>query len=404
MWTDPWSELIRAIHQAGHPTVIVVTGGGASAISELLAVPGASRTILEARVPYAQEALWEWLGRKPDQACDEQTALAMASVACQRGQYLLEKQSQSSSGSLQSHPQTTDGELRQPIGLSCTASLASDRPKRGDHRLFVAVQTPRQTVSGSLTLNKGVRSRQEEETLTSQILVRLLAKAEGIETGSDVSLLPGEEIKWNRLQADPELAAVWKAQAPLLWSDPDGAYTHQPPFEVRGVLCGAFDPLHRGHEELRHVAEKLLGGPVAYEMSITNVDKPPLDFLTIDRRRKQFTETPLVLTNAPRYLNKAAVLPGMTFVIGSDTAERLLNAKYDGGTQQALNHVLEEIRTAGCRFLVACRNVRGIPLALSDLPVPDQFRDLFREIPENEFRVDLSSTEVRQAMKSATAE
>ena len=89
MWSQHWSELIAAIHQQSRPTVLVTTGGGASAIAELLAVPGASRTVLDAHIPYSSEALIEWLGRRPDQFCDERTALAMASVAAHRAKKLL---------------------------------------------------------------------------------------------------------------------------------------------------------------------------------------------------------------------------------------------------------------------------------------------------------------------------
>ena len=62
-------------------------------------------------------------------------------------------------------------------------------------------------------------------------------------------------------------------------------FPHSPP---AGLVCGAFHPLHFGHRQLREVAERLIGGPVYYEMSIRNVDKPPLDFLSIERRRAQF--------------------------------------------------------------------------------------------------------------------
>ena len=67
--SDPWRQLIERIHAASPPTVLVVTGGGASAISELLSVPGGSRTLLEAVVPYSEEALVEWLGKAPEHFC-----------------------------------------------------------------------------------------------------------------------------------------------------------------------------------------------------------------------------------------------------------------------------------------------------------------------------------------------
>jgi hypothetical protein len=53
------------------------------------------------------------------------------------------------------------------VGLGATASLASDRPKRGDHRIHVALQTSTQTISFSLTLAKEVRTRRHEEEIAA---------------------------------------------------------------------------------------------------------------------------------------------------------------------------------------------------------------------------------------------
>src|SRR5579872_7038510 len=86
MTNDRWRDLIGRIHAAPRQAVIVVTGGGASAISELLAVPGGSRTLLEAVVPYSAAALTDWLKRRPEHFCVEETALAMAAMAYERAQ------------------------------------------------------------------------------------------------------------------------------------------------------------------------------------------------------------------------------------------------------------------------------------------------------------------------------
>lgn len=383
MWSPPWIDLITRMHQLGRPTVLVVTGGGTSAIAGLLAVPGASRTVLDAQVPYSSEALIAWLGRRPDQFCDERTALSMASVAAHRAEKLL--------------PNLPIAEIPDgPIGISCTASLASDRPKRGDHRCFIAVQSSHLTTSYSLILEKGARSRAEEDLLVGQLIVRALAIGMGLTELPEVDLRSSEVINVELQAANELLAEVWCGRAKCVWSLPDWSFDTNPPVAPVGLLCGAFDPLHHGHEQLRLLGERRLGGPVAYELSITNVDKPPLDFLSIERRRQQFTEVPLALTNAPRYFEKALIFPGVTFIIGSDTAVRVINAKYHGGDEAALRRALQQIRDAGCRFLVAARQVDGRMLTLADLNVPEFAKDLFEEIPESDFRVDISSTELRQ--------
>ena len=381
MWSEPWPTLIAAIHQHAQPVVLVTTGGGASATAELLAVPGASRTVLDAQVPYSSEALIQWLGRRPDQFCEERTALAMASVAAHRARQLAPQSSPPATGAW---------------GIGCTAALASDRPKRGDHRCFIALQSPHFTTGCSLTLEKGARTRAAEDQLVGQIIIRTFAVGLGIRDLPDLELVGSERLQTAHEVADQRLSQVWNGTADCVWSNPDGALAATPTVAPRGLLCGAFDPLHHAHQELRTVAERHLGGPVAYEISITNVDKPPLDFLTIERRRQQFTDCPLALTNAPRYWQKAQLFPRTVFVVGSDTAQRIIDPQYYGGDTERLEQALQTIRSAGCRFLVATRLVDSQPLALSDLQIPESARDLFEEIPADEFRVDISSTELRQ--------
>ena len=116
---DAVRALIESLHRVGLPGALAVTGGGASAPAALMAVPGASRTVLEVLVPYRTRALAEFLGREPGQACSAATAAAMADRAYDRAAALVPGSS--------------------AFGLGCTAALATDRPKKGDHRVYLAV-------------------------------------------------------------------------------------------------------------------------------------------------------------------------------------------------------------------------------------------------------------------------
>ena len=62
-------EIIQKIHSSPFRFVLVSSGGGTNAISEILKVPGASRSVLEAYVPYAKESLDYYLLKQPDHYC-----------------------------------------------------------------------------------------------------------------------------------------------------------------------------------------------------------------------------------------------------------------------------------------------------------------------------------------------
>jgi hypothetical protein len=169
------------------------------------------------------------------------------------------------------------------------------------------------------------------------------------------------------------------------------------------VLPGSFNPVHAGHVLLARVAEELRRQPSAFEISVINVDKPPLAGETVRRRVAQFAwKSPVELTRAPTFVEKSRLFPGTTFVIGADTAERLVAPRYYGDDEVRMHVALEEIGNSGASFLVAVRiDAAGRVRALNDIPVPRRYTDLFTEIPEHRFRFDTSSSEIRARGRAA---
>ena len=169
-----WPQTIAAMHASGRQAVLAITGGGSGAIAELLRVPGGSRLLLEAVVPYDMRALTAFLGFEPAQACSTDTAVAMARRARERAMTFA----------------PTASLL---VGLGATASLVSDRPKQGEHRCHIAVTTGNDTDVHSIVLQKGRRDRPAEEDLVARAIVLCLARACGIAAPSPSVLLDADE-------------------------------------------------------------------------------------------------------------------------------------------------------------------------------------------------------------------
>ncbi|MBC78319.1 MAG: hypothetical protein CL745_01765 [Chloroflexi bacterium] len=164
------------------------------------------------------------------------------------------------------------------------------------------------------------------------------------------------------------------------------------------ILSGSFNPLHYGHTKLLDYSSNKFDRNKFYEISISNVDKPDINIEDLISRLENFqNDEKIIITRSSRFFEKANLFPNSYFVIGYDTAIRVLDESYLA-PDESLDDLFYVIKNKLCKFIVAGRANTTIPkfnnLNLND--VIQKYRTFFYIIEEKEFREDISSTEKRR--------
>jgi hypothetical protein len=370
--------LIRDLEAAGRRAVLVSTGGGAEAISHLVTTPGASGVVLEGLVPYARAAVDDLLGGPQEQYCSARAARRLAVAAWQRARDL-------------------GAGAEAAVGAAVTASLRTRQPKRGPHRVHVAVQTTAFTSTVEVVLDKEARSRGDEERCAAALLLVHLHRTAVDEGGPEpLPWRPGEQVVTDTVAAPREWRELFTGIRGRMRLDGGQPGDESAPSSGRLIFPGSFDPLHEGHRLMARIAEEIAERPLEYELSIVNVDKPMLDYVEIRDRLKHFADQPLWLTRAATFVEKLQLFPGSTFVLGADTYARLADPRYYGGSVEAVAEAVKTIASTASGLIVFGRVRQGGFQEAAQVDVPQPLRDISYFVSQREFRLDISSTALRR--------
>jgi len=159
------------------------------------------------------------------------------------------------------------------------------------------------------------------------------------------------------------------------------------------ILSGSFNPLHEGHIELLKASSKEFKKNPLFEISIKNVDKSEINFNDLMDRINQFKSLgKLVVTNSEKFEEKSKIFKESIFVIGYDTALRLVDNKY---YNDDFRKSLKIIEKNNCSFLVSGRFINKKYKKPNNINF-EGYDYLFNILSEEKFRIDISSTELRR--------
>jgi nicotinic acid mononucleotide adenylyltransferase len=365
MWHTDLKEAGISVH--------VIATGAASGLQNLLwEVPGSSAYLSGATFPYSPEEQEQLLGFMPEHFCNEDTAIDLASAAYMQSYKLGSKK---------------------PVGLGLTASVASTRPHKGDHRAFGCVITDDKIWTKSWKLHKGCGpvQRQEDGLFCDEVGFYMLMDVLGIRNLTDYQ--DGTEAAKERFFLHPFFAANGKRLATM----PDTKHS--------ALMSGAYNPPHEGHFGLSQQMLDTYNRRVVFEITAEPPHKDALSVQDMLKRSKLLQGNDRFFTRkTPLYIDKARAFPSVPLVMGADAAVRLLDPKWGISVQD----LLKEFKSLGTKIYVAGRQIDGkfinASAIIDDISFDilksseisgielEDIQNLIQDIPG---RWDISSTELR---------
>ena len=372
-------KIINRINEDSVKVSGIFAGSGSSFANWFLTMPGSSNTVINFDFPYAQSSVHTLLGRVPDGYVTEQVANEFANIAYERALDLV----------------SSDEKI---IGIGCTSALISDVGKKGGHRAYVSIRSEKEMYSAVLKLHKGCRDRVQEENLVSKFILDNVSEYcfNGNETNLLEDLCPEDEVLKKENEYYGVIEKFYKTNEAFLIIDEEGCLV-KTSYRPTAVISGSFNPLHSGHKQLVKVIEEMKNSKVDFEISIYNVDKDSMTIEDINQRILQFIGVgTIIISKAKTFVEKSVNFKGCSFVVGWDTAVRILDSKYYDGRYQAMLSALTDIKKNDCSFIVAGRmDDVGDFRNAKEINIPDGYADMFCMIEEKNFRSDISSTDIR---------
>lgn len=342
---------------------VVTTGGGAGLQQTLWEVPGSSSYLSGCSFPYSTKEQQDLLGFMPSKSCCEETAIDLASAAYMKALEFSGKRT---------------------LGLGLTASVASNKEHRGDHRVFACLISDDKVYLTHTILKKsvGLLARKEDGKICDTI-GEVLLSSYLLNENNFVDTTGKADA---RFFTNPFFSATGERSANISVKNP-------------AIMPGAFNPPHEGHYGMVDEYEDAQRRKVIFAITANAPHKPPLTFQECLKRAKMLQgRNRLFSKDDPLYLDKARLHTNTPMVIGADALLRMFDPKWGLDLEASL----QEFWSLGTKFGVFGRVVNGKFMdagdAIRTLPKPlyDKYRLLFSEVYG---KWDISSTELRNKKK-----
>lgn len=375
-----WSDKLK---EAGVNIHVVATGGGAGLQQFLWEIPGSSAYLSGGSFPYDQAEQEEFLGFMPKQFCSEEAAIDLASAAYMKAYKFGGKK---------------------PVGLAITASVASEKEHRGDHRVFACVMTDTEVRTCRYSLEKGAgSSRRLLDGATCDdvglfVLLDTLGLTEGKFVGPTYN--NATEKARERFFERPFFTMDGKRHANLPYVQDNGNPWGQPSLNKFGLMPGSFNPPHEGHTGTADAFQNQTGKRVVFEVTSDPPHKPEVSVQDLLKRAKLLQGRDRLFTKGmPKFAEKAKAYPRVPLILGADTLLRILDPKWGIDPKELIRQFINDQTT----LYVSGRMVDGKFTTRDDIvngldPKVTKGFDM-RVFQELEGRWDISSTELRNKTK-----
>lgn len=325
---------------------VTSTGAGAGVQKLLWDVPGISSVLVGCHFPYATEATEAFLGFKPEKFCSAETAIDLAH-----------------SSYMQAWVPGSDA-----IGVGLTASVASTKAHRGDHRVYVATVSSKNTWVTGVTLPKGLGERREQDgRIADYLAMACLFRAVGFNPEDAWHALydaAGGEDNFTIVEdmiAD-ELSFTQFFKHPFFGEHGDRASAPEPG-QALDLFPGAFNPPHEGHFGIAQTAARAFPSNPIFEVTVDSPHKPRLTVADMLQRAKLLRgKNRLFTTGAALFIEKAKRYPGSNLVVGIDALVRIFDKRWCDNP----NALAAEFAATKVHFWVFGREVDGEFLTLTD--------------------------------------